>query len=115
MSAGPNFMGPAMMGGGAFGNSGQFPNMAPANSDPIQYAGAVGNPIKSRELMYSLMASQLFYDGHQQLAVQITNNLMLPATCPPSERMLQIFSLGLEREAELKHKSQTLHGVQRAA
>lgn len=61
-----------------------------------------GNPVKTRDLLYRLMVSQLFYDGHQQVAVQLTNLIVSDPPCPPSERLLHVVTLGLEREAEAK-------------
>ncbi len=49
-----------------------------------------------------MIISQLFYDGYQQVAVQLTNMLAVDPACPPSERLLNIVGLGLESEAEGK-------------
>ena len=61
-----------------------------------------GNVIKSREIMYRLIISQLFYDGYTPLAVQLTNMFAVDPPCPPSERLLHVVEFGLEREAEEK-------------
>ncbi|KAK2165794.1 hypothetical protein LSH36_45g07027 [Paralvinella palmiformis] len=43
-------------------------------------------------------SSQLFYDGHQQLAVQLSNLVKAHPACPPSEKLIRIVSLGLKAE-----------------
>ena len=71
--------------------------------------------IKTRDILYRLVISQLFYDGYQQVAVALSNIgrflkiiikfdfLSIVHTdppCPPSDRLMQVLTLGLEREAE---------------
>ncbi|XP_062608775.1 cleavage stimulation factor subunit 1-like [Saccostrea cucullata] len=65
--------------------------------------GAIGgdSEVKNRELMYRLMISQLFYDGHQQLAVQLSNLVKAHPACPPSDRLFKVVKLGLDAEEEL--------------
>jgi len=58
--------------------------------------------VKTREMLYGLIVSQLFYDGYSQVAMQLTNILQLEQACPPSDRLLHIFNLGLDREIEVK-------------
>ena len=58
------------------------------------------NVMKTRELLYRLILSQLFYDGYQQIALQLSNVLQVDPPCPPSERLLHVAKLGLERESE---------------
>ena len=41
------------------------------------------------------------------MAVQLTNLLAADPPCPPSERLLHVANLGLEREAEIKNKPLT--------
>ena len=41
--------------------------------------------------------SQFFYDGHQNVAVQLSN-ATLPEPCPPSERLLHLVQIGLAHE-----------------
>ena len=107
---------------------------APTVTGPMSAADALGsytpgNPVKTRELLYRLIVSQLFYDGYQQVegnetihkddrvpnplgkllqvAVQLTNLLAADPPCPPSERLLNVATLGLEKEAEMKNKPLT--------
>lgn len=61
-----------------------------------------GNIIRSREIMYRLMISQLFYDGYSQVAIQLTNMLAVDPPCPPSERLYHVLVRGLDMEAEEK-------------
>ena len=71
--------------------------------------------IKTRDILYRLVISQLFYDGYQQVAVALSNigrlvkviNFFIflsvvhtDPPCPPSDRLMQVLTLGLEREAE---------------
>ncbi len=56
------------------------PEMVPSGLDPG--TGAV----RTRDLLYRLMVSQLFYDGYQTVAVQLTNLLQAEPACPPSDR-----------------------------
>nr|CAD7448412.1 unnamed protein product [Timema bartmani] len=48
------------------------------------------NIIKCRELLYRLMISQLFYDGHQSLAVGLSAVAQADPPCPPSDRLLHV-------------------------
>ncbi|KAG0428665.1 hypothetical protein HPB47_024359 [Ixodes persulcatus] len=45
---------------------------------------------------------QLFYDGHQTLAVSLSNMVKAHPACPPSDRLLNIVSAGLRTEQETK-------------
>ncbi|KAH9383836.1 hypothetical protein HPB48_025606 [Haemaphysalis longicornis] len=45
---------------------------------------------------------QLFYDGHQTLAVSLSNMVKAHPACPPSDRLLNIVSAGLRAEQEAK-------------
>jgi len=42
--------------------------------------------------------SQLFYDGYPQLAVQLAKATSAHPSCPPSDRLMKVFSLGLKIE-----------------
>ncbi|CAG2184536.1 CSTF1 [Mytilus edulis] len=59
--------------------------------------------IKQRELMYRLMISQLFYDGHQQLAVTLSNLVKAHPACPPSDRLFTVVKYGLDVEEGNHH------------
>ena len=90
---------------------GQFPNQF-QGPGPIDSGDALGdfmpgNVVQNRELMYRLMISQLFYDGYQNIAAQLNNILQPETPCPPSERMLHVVTLGLERESESTHRTHT--------
>lgn len=56
--------------------------------------------VKQRDLLYRLMISQLFYDGHQQLAVNLAGLVKAHPACPPSDRLLKVLKLGLKAEEE---------------
>lgn len=64
------------------------------------------NIIQTRELLYRLIISQLFYDGYQQVAVTLSNMVHTDPPCPPSDRLMHVVTLGLERESESKHRTQ---------
>lgn len=49
-----------------------------------------------------MIVSQLFYDGHQQLAVQLVGQVKLQQACPPSDRLQHVVQLGLQAEADQK-------------
>ncbi|CAF4398903.1 unnamed protein product [Rotaria socialis] len=76
--------------------------------DSVTTPGALNIPqiIRSetrlRETAYRLIISQLFYDGHQQLAVSLSNLLQTSPPCPPSDRLTHIVRLGLKAEEELE-------------
>ncbi|RWS13287.1 cleavage stimulation factor subunit 1-like protein [Dinothrombium tinctorium] len=61
-----------------------------------------GASLKERELLYRLMISQLFYDGYQTLAVNLSTLVKCTPACPPSDRLLHLVNLGLKTEAETK-------------
>ena len=42
--------------------------------------------------------SQLFYDGHQQLAVNLATTVKAHPACPPSDRLLKVCKMGLKIE-----------------
>ncbi|XP_046999904.1 cleavage stimulation factor subunit 1 [Schistocerca americana] len=58
------------------------------------------NIIKTRDLLYRLMISQLFYDGHQSLAVGLSAVAQADPPCPPSDRLLHVVMAGLRHEPE---------------
>ncbi|GLV45750.1 Cleavage stimulation factor 50 kD subunit [Carabus blaptoides fortunei] len=68
------------------------------------------NLIKSRELLYRLIISQLFYDGHQSLAVNLSSVVQADPPCPPSDRLLHIMIAGIEHEPERKDRPVN-HGI----
>uniref|UniRef100_A0A8R1ICH0 Cleavage stimulation factor 50 kDa subunit n=1 Tax=Caenorhabditis japonica TaxID=281687 RepID=A0A8R1ICH0_CAEJA len=50
--------------------------------------------IKDREYMYRLIIGQLFYDGHQQIAVNLANTLGCSAPAPPpSDKLFRLVSI----------------------
>lgn len=75
-----------------------FPSGGP-NSDADRLTSSV---IKNKDLLYRLIISQLFYDGYQQVAVQLSNMLQIDPACPPSERLFNVVRLGLELETDTK-------------
>ena len=83
-------------GGGAIDPEGVPPGLAPGTS-----------AVKTRDLLYRLIVSQLFYDGYQAVAVQLTNLLQTEPACPPSDRLFHVVTMGLEREAENRHRPLT--------
>merc|ERR1719266_1300675 len=97
------------MGGGGGGMAQPPPGGGPppsATQQPI-----IGEPfipgqstIKTRDILYRLVISQLFYDGYQQVAVALSNIVHTDPPCPPSDRLMQVLTLGLEREAEGGHR-----------
>lgn len=56
--------------------------------------------IKEREVLYRLIISQLFYDGHQTLAVSLSNLVKAQPPCPPSDRLLHVVTKGIRLEKE---------------
>ncbi|XP_035791565.1 cleavage stimulation factor subunit 1-like [Anopheles albimanus] len=47
--------------------------------------------LKCREQLYRMMISQLFYDGHHGVAVELTKVVRADPPCPPSDRLMNIF------------------------
>jgi cleavage stimulation factor subunit 1 len=71
---------------------------------PFRLANRFQAGVKEREQLYRLMISQLFYDGHQNLAITLANATNAHPACPPSDRLLKIMCLGLKaEEAERGH------------
>ena len=54
--------------------------------------------LKSRENLYRLIISQLFYDGYQHLAVGLSSSVQASPPCPPSNRLLYLVKLGIQQE-----------------
>lgn len=48
--------------------------------------------------------SQLFYDGHQTLAVQLSNLTQAEPPCPPSDRLLHLMLIGMANEPDRSKK-----------
>lgn len=48
------------------------------------------NMLKLREQLYRLMISQLFYDGHLGIAMELTNLVRADPPCAPSDRLMNI-------------------------
>ncbi|KAL0277084.1 UNVERIFIED_CONTAM: hypothetical protein PYX00_004488 [Menopon gallinae] len=69
------------------------------------------NVIKRRELLYRLMISQLFYDGHQSIAVSLTSAIQPDPPCPPSDRLFNLVSEGLKYEKEMQPKKDSSNGL----
>ena len=44
------------------------------------------------------LSSQLYYDGHPNLAASLAKLTNTPPNCPPSDRLLYVVSLGLKAE-----------------
>ena len=42
--------------------------------------------------------SQLFYDGYQNLAVQLSNLVKAHPACPPSDKLLRFVAIAMETE-----------------
>lgn len=66
--------------------------------------GMPANIIQAREFLYRLIISQMFYDGYQQVAVTLSNMLHTDPPCPPSDRLMNIVSMGMDKEAEGAHR-----------
>ncbi|XP_069113989.1 cleavage stimulation factor subunit 1-like [Argopecten irradians] len=66
--------------------------------------GSEHDEVKQRDLMYRLMISQLFYDGHQKLAVSLSTLVKAHPACPPSDRLFKVLKYGLEIEEEIHGK-----------
>jgi hypothetical protein len=49
--------------------------------------------------------SQLFYDGHQSLAVGLSAVAQADPPCPPSDRLLHVVMAGLQHEPERPQKT----------
>eukprot|EP00088_Acartia_fossae_P026457 TRINITY_DN27295_c0_g1_i1.p1 TRINITY_DN27295_c0_g1~~TRINITY_DN27295_c0_g1_i1.p1 ORF type:complete len:439 (+),score=113.58 TRINITY_DN27295_c0_g1_i1:18-1334(+) len=74
---------------------------------PVSTAtGLPDNIVKTRDLLYRLIISQLFYDGYQQVAVTLSNMVHTDPPCPPSDRLMHVVTLGLESESVSKHRTQ---------
>ncbi|XP_067945996.1 cleavage stimulation factor subunit 1-like [Watersipora subatra] len=56
--------------------------------------------VKDREIMYRLIISQLFYDGHQNLAVSLATAVKAHPACSPSDRLMKVLHLGLREEED---------------
>lgn len=55
--------------------------------------------------------SQLFYDGHQSIAVSLTSAIQPDPPCPPSDRLFNLVSEGLKYEKEMQPKKDSNNGL----
>ncbi|KAJ8915611.1 hypothetical protein NQ315_003395 [Exocentrus adspersus] len=62
------------------------------------------NLIKSREFLYKLIISQLFYDGHQSIGTTLQQAVQAEPNCPPSDRLFHLVLTGLEHEPDRKER-----------
>ncbi|KAF4519152.1 hypothetical protein B566_EDAN008214 [Ephemera danica] len=60
------------------------------------------NVLKNREQLYRLIISQLFYDGHQNLAVSLSSLIQADPPCPPSDRLHHVVLAGLTHEPDIQ-------------
>lgn len=60
----------------------------------------ISEGVKERDKLYRLIISQLFYDGHQTLAVSLSNLVKAHPSCPPSDRLLRVVAAGLRAEMD---------------
>lgn len=58
----------------------------------------------------STFYSQLFYDGHPQIASQLAAAVMADPPCPPSDRLMNVVLVGLQHEPE-RHKKDPIPGL----
>jgi len=103
-------------GGGLLGNAPGVPAVVPSGGGGGGGGGGAGsgflpgdlpaNIIQTREVLYRLIISQLFYDGYQQVALTLSNIVHTDPPCPPSDRLMHVVTLGLEKEAEGGHRQQ---------
>ena len=55
---------------------------------------------QAREFLFRLIISQLFNDGYQHVVVTLSNILHTDPPCPPSDRLMNIVSMGMDKKAE---------------
>ncbi|XP_067123797.1 cleavage stimulation factor subunit 1 [Centruroides vittatus] len=67
--------------------------------------------VKDREALYRLIISQLFYDGHQTLAVSLSNLVKAHPPCPPSDRLQHVVSQALKMEQEQKEQGMNSESI----
>ena len=89
---GPHIVGMPMMGMG---------NTMPGHDTTMQMPT---NIVQQRDFLYRLIISQLFYDGYQQVAVTLSNIVHADPPCPPSDRLINIVALGMDKESEGSHR-----------
>lgn len=56
--------------------------------------------LQRRELLYRLIVSQLFYDGYQTIAADLSKAIHADPACPPSDRLQNVVYVGLQHENE---------------
>ncbi|XP_019869819.1 cleavage stimulation factor subunit 1-like [Aethina tumida] len=81
---------------------GESPQSSPMEEDPDPT-----NLLKSREFLYRLIISQLFYDGHQTIGTNLSTAIQAEPPCAPSDRLFHLVLRGLEHEQEKNEKPQT--------
>ncbi|XP_074040564.1 cleavage stimulation factor subunit 1 Cst50 [Leptinotarsa decemlineata] len=62
------------------------------------------NVITSREFLYKLIISQLFYDGHQSIGTTLQQAVMAEPNNAPSDRLFHLVLTGLEHEPSVKDR-----------
>jgi len=55
-----------------------------------------------------LSCSQLYYDGNQKQALEVSSLAPPDPPCPPSDRLLNLLMMGLEFEAQKKRKNDSM-------
>ncbi|CAH1988371.1 unnamed protein product [Acanthoscelides obtectus] len=69
------------------------------------------NLIKTREFLYKLIISQLFYDGHQSIGQSLQQAVQAEPNAAPSDRLFHLVLTGLEHEPSYKERPQPHIGI----
>nr|CAH7753733.1 unnamed protein product [Callosobruchus chinensis] len=72
---------------------------------------STSNLIKSREFLYKLIISQLFYDGHQSIGQTLQQAVQAEPNAAPSDRLFHLILTGLEHEPSYKERPQPTIGI----
>ncbi|KAK7603024.1 hypothetical protein V9T40_003023 [Parthenolecanium corni] len=64
------------------------------------------NIVKNRELLYRLIVSQLYYDGHAGIATSLSALVQTDPPCPPSDRLYHLTMIGLKHEPDRQKRNE---------
>ena len=82
------------------------------NANNTDTSGLVAkSEVKFRESMYRLIISQLFYDGYQHAAVNLSAAIQATPPCPPSNRLYNLIKTAVKQESSSSSPSPTTNGV----
>ena len=69
------------------------------------------NDLKFRDSFYRMLISQLFYDGHQNVAISLSGIVQASRPCPPSNKLFNLVRTTCEKMEKEQEKTSDEHSL----